>query len=233
MTDEELAAAIPAATVVLLRDAPEGLETLMLRRNSRLAFAGGAWVFPGGKIDPGDYPDGTGATADDEATLLAARTAAVREAREEADLAVDAESLVWFSHWTPAHRAPIRFATWFFMAPAPDGAVTVDDGEIHEHLWIRPGDAIQRRELGEIEIIPPTWVTLYTLAELPTVDAALAWARAREPEFYVSHIAPLPEGGMAAFWAGDAAYDDGDLGKPGPRHRLLMLDDGWRLDRTI
>jgi hypothetical protein len=37
---------------------------------------------------------------------------------------------------------------------------------------------------------------------------------------------------MAAFWAGDTAYDDGDLTKPGPRNRLLMLPDGWRYDRT-
>ena len=38
------------------RRAPTGVETLMLRRNSKLAFAGGAWVFPGGRIDPEDYP---------------------------------------------------------------------------------------------------------------------------------------------------------------------------------
>jgi 8-oxo-dGTP pyrophosphatase MutT (NUDIX family) len=42
-----------AATVVLLRDGDDGLETLMLRKNSRLAF-GGMWVFPGGRIDDGD-----------------------------------------------------------------------------------------------------------------------------------------------------------------------------------
>ena len=48
--------AMPAATVVLLRDTPDGVETLMLRRDTELAFAGGAWVFPGGRIDPEDYP---------------------------------------------------------------------------------------------------------------------------------------------------------------------------------
>ena len=30
----------------------------MLRRNSKLKFAGGMWVFPGGRIDEGDYPAG-------------------------------------------------------------------------------------------------------------------------------------------------------------------------------
>ena len=42
----------PASTVILLRDAPDGLHTLLLRRNSALGFAGGNWVFPGGRVDP-------------------------------------------------------------------------------------------------------------------------------------------------------------------------------------
>ena len=111
MPDDELPPAIPAATVVLLRDAPGGLETLMLRRNSKLAFAGGAWVFPGGRIDPEDYPGGK-PSLDAADLAVAARTAAVREAMEEAALAVDPEGLVWFAHWTPGPLAARRFATW-------------------------------------------------------------------------------------------------------------------------
>ena len=45
--------AIPAATVVLVRDGATGLEVLMLHRASRVAF-GGMWVFPGGKVDEED-----------------------------------------------------------------------------------------------------------------------------------------------------------------------------------
>jgi 8-oxo-dGTP pyrophosphatase MutT (NUDIX family) len=233
VTDEELPPAIPAATVVLLRDAPGGVETLMLRRNSKLAFAGGAWVFPGGRIDPEDYPNRAPsseiASTDDPEVAAAARTAAVREAKEEAGLAVDPEGLVWFAHWTPGPIAPRRFATWFFMARAPEGLVVVDDGEIHEHLWIRPTEAIIRRDAGEIELIPPTWMTLRMLAEEPSVDAALATASAHEPHIYVTHIVRV-EGGIASIWQGDAAYDDGDALKPGPRNRLLMLEDGWRVE---
>ena len=44
----------PASTVVLLRDTQNGLETLLLKRNKALLFAGGAWVFPGGSLDPED-----------------------------------------------------------------------------------------------------------------------------------------------------------------------------------
>jgi 8-oxo-dGTP pyrophosphatase MutT (NUDIX family) len=228
MVDDELPPAIPAATVVLLRDGPDGLETLMLRRNSKLAFAGGAWVFPGGRIDPEDYPEGAIST-DDAAVAVAARTAAVREAMEEAGLVVDPEGLVWFAHWTPGPLAARRFATWFFMARAPEGAVTIDDGEIHEHLWIHPAEAMARRDAGEIELIPPTWMTLRLLAEEPTVDALLEAARAREPQIYVTHIARV-DGGIASIWQGDAAYDDGDTTKPGRRNRLLMLADGWRVE---
>lgn len=45
----------PAATVMLLRDHDEhGLEVLMLRRNLNSDFVGGAYVFPGGAVDPSD-----------------------------------------------------------------------------------------------------------------------------------------------------------------------------------
>ena len=53
--DDEPPALVPAATVVVLRDAPGGLETLMMRRISKLSFVGGMWVFPGGRVDDDDY----------------------------------------------------------------------------------------------------------------------------------------------------------------------------------
>jgi 8-oxo-dGTP pyrophosphatase MutT (NUDIX family) len=228
--EEELPPAIPAATVVLLRDGPDGVETLMLRRDSRLAFAGGAWVFPGGRIDPEDYPGGL-VTDDAAAVLVAARNAAAREAMEEAGLVVDPDSLDWFAHWTPGAIATRRFATWFFVGTAPEGQVVIDDGEIRDHQWIRPADALTLRESGGIELIPPTWVTLHTLAEAVTTADFAASVRAREPDIYMTHIARV-DGGIASIWQGDAAYDDLDTEKPGPRNRLLMLDSGWRLETT-
>ena len=44
-----------AATVVILRTAADGVETLMLRRTAAMKFAPGAYVFPGGSVDPADY----------------------------------------------------------------------------------------------------------------------------------------------------------------------------------
>ncbi|HVL53380.1 MAG TPA: NUDIX domain-containing protein, partial [Vitreimonas sp.] len=44
----------PAATVVVCRQAPDGLEVLLTQRPSTMAFAADLHVFPGGAVDPGD-----------------------------------------------------------------------------------------------------------------------------------------------------------------------------------
>ncbi|MGZ4691420.1 MAG: NUDIX hydrolase [Acidimicrobiia bacterium] len=221
----EPAPIVAAATVILLRDTPNGLETLMLRRDSRLAFAGGMWVFPGGRVDAADVPD----DQTDEET--AGRNAAVREAAEEAGLVVDPGALIRFSHWTPPPEAPKRFSTHFFVAPAPPGDVTIDDGEIRDHMWVSPAEALLRRDALEIELAPPTWVTLHTLAGQPTVAAAIDAARRAEPEHFTTKAAFTDEG-VVVLWHGDAGYDDGDPAREGPRHRLWMVDTGWRYERT-
>jgi 8-oxo-dGTP pyrophosphatase MutT (NUDIX family) len=50
----QAAVAHPAATVLLLRDGPRGVEVYLQRRPRRLGFAGGLWVFPGGRVDDAD-----------------------------------------------------------------------------------------------------------------------------------------------------------------------------------
>lgn len=223
--DAEANPAIPAATVVLLRDGDDGVETLMLRRSSRLAFAGGMWVWPGGRIDPGDYLDDA---PDDLAA--AARRAAVRETREEAGLTIDERGLVWFSHWTPPPISPKRFATWFFVARAPQGAVEVDGGEIHDHRWIRPIDAMRLRNEQQIDLTPPTWITLEQLKDFPSADAAIAAAEHATPEHFTTRIASVDDCHVALYH-GDAGYESGDAACAGPRHRLWMRADGWHYER--
>jgi 8-oxo-dGTP pyrophosphatase MutT (NUDIX family) len=213
---------IPAATVILARDGDDGIEVLMLRRSSR-GFFGGMWVFPGGQVDPDD-------AAGDE--LATARRAAVREAAEEAGLSLDVDDLVTFSHWVPPPQAPKRFSTWFFLAPAPAATeVAVDGREIHDHDWLRPADAMAARDRGEIELAPPTWVTLWRLANADSVQGAIDAARGRRPQRFETHMA-FADGVPVAVWHDDVAYDDGDLTKHGPRHRLSMLPDGWKYELT-
>src|SRR5947209_10720863 len=69
---------IPAASVIVLRDAP--LEVLMIRRHSKSSFVPDAWVFPGGGVEPGDreLSDGT--------ELDTMRIAAARELFEESGI---------------------------------------------------------------------------------------------------------------------------------------------------
>jgi len=214
-----------AATVVLVRAGAAGLETLLLKRSSKIVF-GGMWVFPGGRVDAGDRQ---GLAADDD--LGAGRRAAVREALEETGQVLDPATLVPLSHWTPPPIAPKRFLTWFFLAPATSDRVTIDQGEIHAHAWLRPADALARRNALAIELAPPTWVTLEWLATHADVAGALAAARAGEPERFATRVALTPEGAVA-LWGGDAGYESEDATLPGARHRLLMLKTGWRYERS-
>jgi 8-oxo-dGTP pyrophosphatase MutT (NUDIX family) len=217
---------VAAATVILLRDTDTGLETLMLRRNSKIAF-GGMWVFPGGRVDDEDR---AGMAADDD--LGAARCAAVREAQEESGLDISDANLAPLSHWTPPAITPRRFLTWFFVAPAPATQVVIDDGEIKDHAWMSIREALDRRDKTEIELAPPTFVTLQWLASHGSVSEATAAANAREPEFFETRIA-VSDTGPIALWQGDAGYDNSDATAPGARHRLSMRKSAWSYERDF
>ncbi len=79
---------IPAATLVLLREPDHAApELLMVERAAIMAFAGGALVFPGGRVDPGDRALAARFPALD-ADDAAARIAAIRETLEETGIAV-------------------------------------------------------------------------------------------------------------------------------------------------
>jgi 8-oxo-dGTP pyrophosphatase MutT (NUDIX family) len=212
---------IPAATVVLLRDGEAGMETLMLRKNSKIAFAG-MWVFPGGKIDT---EDGFGS----EDMEYRARVAAAREAMEEAALEIDPAEMCWFSHWTPPALGNRRFATWFFAARAPRGEVTIDEGEITESRWITPGQALALHRAGEIELVPPTYVSLHYLSLHDSTEEALRVLDALQPRHYATRICANGDE-LVALWAGDAGYESGDVEAPGPRHRLVMGSGGFEFD---
>ena len=217
--------AAPSATVIVLRDVDSGMEALLLRRNSRIAFHGGAWVFPGGHIDPEDQsPDAP------NDMLATARQAAVREAYEEAGLTLSKEKLLYFSHWTTPLGRRKRFSTWFFIAQAGDEAVQVDGGEIHDHEWMRLDDALAARQAGTIELPPPTFVSLTKLAPFTSVSSALDHVRICEPEMFFPKLEKIDDG-YCSIYQGDAGYETADVNEPGARHRLWMLKSGWRYER--
>jgi 8-oxo-dGTP pyrophosphatase MutT (NUDIX family) len=225
MSDPQSSIAHPAATVVVLRQGSHGCEVLLVRRSAQLSFHGGAWVFPGGRIDPGDYAHG----GDD--VVAAARHAAVREAREEAGLTLSPEALVLVSRWITPTPLPKRFDTWFFAGLGDEAPIEVDGAEIHDHRWIAPAAALAAQRAGEIELPPPTYVTIMRLAEHACAADALA-AFARGPvQTFEPRLCPI-EGGAVTLYAGDAGYDDGDVERPGARHRLWILESGWRYEQV-
>ncbi len=219
----------PSATVVLLRDGADGLETLLLRRQSSLEFAAGKWVFPGGAIDAGDFDDDA-----DDALLAAARNAAVREAMEEAGIEVDPVALVYFAHWTTPEMLSYtrRYATWFFAAVVEgDVEVQVDGGEIDLHQWVRPQQAIDAHRRGEVDLMAPTAITLLDLAaRVSTADALREWGGRT-----VREILPRradEEGVTVLLYPGDAGYTALNPAASGPRHRCYKRVDGWHYLRV-
>lgn len=200
MTDAP--APIPAASLIVLRDTTAGPEVLMVERASTLAFAAGALVFPGGRIDPADHALANRLSG--ERDDLVARIAAIRETIEEAGIAIgidrslavhreallagepadtllppDAfvlDALVPFARWLPLGLSHRIFDTRFYLAAAPDGAkASADQGENVRAFWARPADVLA----GEARIIFPTRRNLERLARHHSVAGAMADAAAR------------------------------------------------------
>lgn len=211
---------LPAATIVLLRDGPQGLEALLVQRAKAVKHMGGMWVFPGGKVDAGDH-------SPDRDEYVAAVNAAIRETHEEAGLRIGPDQLVYLSHWTTPAGAKKRFATWFFLAILEDEQeVLVDGGEIASHRWVRPADALA--ESGDrahpMRLMPPTFVSLSDLLDCGSCAEAREAMGTRDPIIYAPRMV-FVEDGICFLYGGDAGYENEDLDAPGPRHRCYMVDD--------
>ena len=142
----------PAATVMLVRDAPD-LEVLMLRRNQRSIFAPGRWVFPGGAVDlaDADLEDQTSGLDDVTASRrlglesggVAFWVAAIRECFEEA-------GVVLAEHDVPTdrlemHREALNAGDTDFGAIVRQEAMLLDAGSMHYvGHWITPEGAPRR-----------------------------------------------------------------------------------------
>ncbi|MCJ8190391.1 NUDIX hydrolase [Sphingomicrobium aestuariivivum] len=223
MTDprpSDLPPAIPAATLILLREGPDGgpPETLMVRRTAHMAFAAGAWVWPGGRIDPADH---------DHASAPADSVAAAREMLEEVGIAIglspapDAETsaalqqrllahdpllqllerhgldldpaaFTRFARWAPNLNLKRRFDTWFIIARAPEGLPERhhQEAEVAASRWITPAAMLEEIAAGNAHAIFPTLRNLERLAKARTVDDIFADA-ATHP---VEKIVPWVEG---------------------------------------
>ncbi|MER5759694.1 NUDIX hydrolase [Streptomyces sp. NPDC002082] len=163
-----------AATVMLLRDTPDGPAVHMLRRRVEMAFAGGAYAYPGGGVDPRDEDHRIGwagpsraewaeRMGTDPATAQAIVCGAVRETFEEAGVLLAGES-----------------------ADTVVGDTTGED-------WEAARAALVARELSFAEFLDRRGLVLRS-------DLLGAWARWITPEFEPRRydtwffVAALPEG---------------------------------------
>jgi 8-oxo-dGTP pyrophosphatase MutT (NUDIX family) len=148
------ATARPAATILLLRDGPDGLEVFMVVRHHAIDFAAGALVFPGGRVEDADHhlaaamdnPNGL-AAAD-----LAFRVAAIRETFEEcgvllarprgSDDLIDSATL---KRLDDRHRAGLNAgAIGFDAVLESEGLVPAPDLLVHFAHWITPANQPKR-----------------------------------------------------------------------------------------
>ncbi|WP_374763926.1 NUDIX hydrolase [Yunchengibacter salinarum] len=219
------ASAEPAATLLLLRPAARGPEVLMVRRSERMAFAPGALVFPGGKLDRTDSNVARWrslVSKGDRGRDLPWRIAALRELYEETGLVhadgrwpaarhasapldrflrchggrLDSDSLVLFAHWITPDDLPRRFDTRFYLAALKPGErARHDAGETTAAVWLSP----QRLLAGMVgDLMPPTRLTLTRLARFGSVGAALRHAR-RHPPMPIKPVAGSSNGRRVLF----------------------------------
>lgn len=177
----------PAATILLLRDSPWGIQTWLMERNRSVGFMASAWVFPGGRVDEGDGDrPAIGGTFQEVPKEF--WVAAARELEEEAGVslkhgdAYDLRHMRLWAHWITPEMEPRRYDTWFFAAALPEGAEARIDG--HEAVagrWFRPDEALALWEKGELLLAPPTVRCLQELLAVATVAEALLLPRRLVP----------------------------------------------------
>jgi 8-oxo-dGTP pyrophosphatase MutT (NUDIX family) len=257
LADGTLTPVVPrrAATVMLLKDTDRGPAVHMLRRRASMAFAGGAYAYPGGGVDPRDdehhvrwagptrawWADRLGV---DEAAAQAIVCAAVRETYEEAgvllagpsadSVAGDTTGEDWeadraavaarevsfaefldrrglvlrsdllgaWTRWITPEFESRRYDTWFFVAALPHGQRTRNAStEADRTVWIRPQEAAERYDKGELLMMPPTVATLRQLAPYGTAAEALAAAPERDMTAVLAR-ARLEDGEIVLSWPG-------------------------------
>jgi 8-oxo-dGTP pyrophosphatase MutT (NUDIX family) len=243
-----------AATVILLRDGPSGLEVWLLTRVTQMVFAAGMAVFPGGRLDDADadVPFAAGAEArtaaqfgcdavqarallggavretfEETGVLLTLPSADLSDARTDVEagrvsfgellrtngLTADAEALHPWSRWvTPAGEVR-RYDARFFIGVMPEGVEAQDvTTESSSAGWFGVGAALESAQRGELGMLPPTIMTLASLARYLSVAEVLDAAQQRSLE----PISPSIE-----------RNDDGDI--------IAKLPDGtaFVLPRTL
>jgi 8-oxo-dGTP pyrophosphatase MutT (NUDIX family) len=181
--------AVPAASVVLLRDREIGLETYLLHRHARMPFAPSTVVFPGGRVDPADHDD------PDPIGPNSIRRCAIRETAEETGVVLAEVDLHSWAHWITPEIEPRRYDTWFFVAVMPDDLEAVDiSGETERAEWSTPRQALAAERSKAIRLMQPTMSILMELADLASIADVIKRAQHRQIEEVLPKVVETPGG---------------------------------------
>lgn len=222
----------PAATIILLREGPDGVEVWLTERARTLGFMGAAWVFPGGRVDPEDAAlPVTG--GDFSVVPRAFWAAAARELEEEAGVRLGApdgpyelDRMRPWSHWVTPPVESRRYDTWFFVAKMPeDQEARVDGQEAVRGAWMRPSDAVAQALAHTLPLAPPTLRTLSELAACANLEQALRGSR-RTPV-----LCPQFDQKDDELWVvlpGDPAFPVPEEHAAEPPHRFVFPLRGWQ-----
>jgi 8-oxo-dGTP pyrophosphatase MutT (NUDIX family) len=192
-----------AASIVMLRDGDDGLEVFMVQRHGLSDVLGGAYVFPGGKVDAADALEAAHARLDlpatalrerlaepclDEAQAAALYVAAVREACEEA-------GVLYASDTGPAQAEAaareLRVNRAFEEVMATLGLRIAASALLPWSRWITPlvGGVIRKR-----------FDTRFFLAALPAGQAAHHDGHEASDSAWLA-----PRAALRLYWAGEIA----------------------------
>ena len=175
----------PSATVILVRQSTAGFQVFLARRDHRQSFMAGAYVFPGGSVDPADCDDQTASCLsapdgfdpqrllqDDTVTSAMARSLFVCAIRETFE-----ETCVLLAHSADGHfirfSAPqdaVRFAA--HRRALNTGQTTLKDMARMEHLSFPLDALVPYAHWITPEIVPKRFSTRFFLARLPDGQTA-------------------------------------------------------------
>jgi 8-oxo-dGTP pyrophosphatase MutT (NUDIX family) len=183
-----------AASLIVGRDGPGGLELLVIERSRTSRFLPGYVAFPGGATsheDPALAQEWFGSPAE------SARACAIRELAEETALVITAdglgpiggwdplspvnvapptvEQLPEIAHWIAPEEVPVRFDARYFAGEATDVLQPTPDGsEAAAAWWVGPDALLDGWRAGDRMLYWPTYVTVTHLATCGSVADLLA-----------------------------------------------------------
>ena len=145
---------IPAAAVAFVRDTEHGIEVYLSRRPAHFRYYPGAFVFPGGRLDPEDTD---------------IRATAFREVHEEIGIEIDTKLLVPLRNiHTSPHAGPVYHMLTFAYPATIEFKTTLNVEEVDEEIWIAAGEA-----LTTLDLPYQIRAAVYTIAQFGTVAELL------------------------------------------------------------